>query len=81
MSGWVKTVKYPNLYSQPQEVIDRFEDKAYSMLVSRGIIKLVDGKADNYADNYVDAELIADMAQELFDISQNGHQHSYGYQK
>lgn len=58
-------MKRPNLYDQPQDIIEKFEAKAYFMLVDIGLIQL----ADKPIEDLSHVERIYELAEELFDVS------------
>lgn len=58
-------MKHVSLWDQPDDVVKKFEKKAYCMLVDIGLIQLIDKPIED--SSYV--ERIYELAEELFDVS------------
>jgi hypothetical protein len=55
-----------NLWDQSDDVVEKFEQKAYRMLLDNGVVQLTDEPIEDLPN----AQRIYDLAEELFEMSQ-----------
>jgi hypothetical protein len=56
----------PILWNQSDDVIEKFEQKAYHMLLGNGVVKTTDQPIEDSPN----AQRVYDLAEELFETSQ-----------